>query len=33
MKAQIRSLENETEKDREALRKLRSDVYRTEEGR
>lgn len=33
MKAQIRSLENETEKDREALRRLRSDVYRTEEGR
>ncbi len=31
MKAQIRSLESETEKDREALRRLRSEVYRAEQ--
>lgn len=30
MKAQIRTLENEIEKDRESLRRLRSDVYRAE---
>lgn len=32
MKAQIRALESETEKDREALRRLRSEVYRAEKG-
>lgn len=33
MKAQIRSLETETDNDREALRRLRSEVYRAEQNK
>ena len=32
LRPQIRSLETEVEKDREALRRLRSEVYRAETG-